>query len=90
MPCVRVGEEAVLKTVGLKGLVGSNPMHGANNYFGGVIMSRGKPHPYLVKEYEYMRKAAAAWYDGHSIAYWFYNKLSKHYAKKYEKIFMSR
>jgi hypothetical protein len=53
-------------------------------------MSRGKPHPYLVKEYEYMRKAAAAWYDGHSIAYWFYNKLSKHYAKKYEKIFMSR
>lgn len=37
-----------------------------------------------------MRKAALAWYDGRTIAHWFYDKLSKYYAKKYEKIFMSR
>ncbi len=29
MPYVRVGEGAVLKTVGLKGLAGSNPVYGA-------------------------------------------------------------
>nr|DAZ58782.1 MAG TPA: hypothetical protein [Caudoviricetes sp.] len=28
MPCVRVGEEAVLKTVGPKGLARSNRVHG--------------------------------------------------------------
>lgn len=90
MPCVRVGEGAVLKTVGLKGLAGSNPVHGASNYFGGVIMSRGKPHPYVEKEFKYMRKSALAWYDGHIIAQWFYDKLSKYYARKYERKIMSR
>ena len=30
MPCVRVGEGAVLKTVELKGFAGSNPVYGAN------------------------------------------------------------
>lgn len=29
MPSVRVGEEAALKVVGLKGLAGSNPVDGA-------------------------------------------------------------
>ena len=53
-------------------------------------MSRGKPHPYVEKEFKYMRKPAVDWYDWHNIVHWFYTKLSEQYAKKYEKLIMSR
>ena len=53
-------------------------------------MSRGKPHPYLEKEFKYMRMANVAYFSDEKIKYWIYTKLSKYYERKYEKIVLSR
>ena len=76
------GEGAVLKTVGLKGLAGSNPVHGAKVKVKEVIM---KPHPYLVKEVKYRRLYEICSLTGKSFKAWFYKKLYYHYKKKYER-----
>lgn len=49
----------------------------------------GEPHPFVKKEFEYMRKACFAHYNNKKIRYWIYSKLAKHYEKKHMKLFLS-